>query len=155
MIQKPNITATAMIARSASSPSSHAPAARRYAASGLDCSVRPSNVVDHAVDASLAMSENEIPPSQKISHTKLLTLPSRSDARTATTQRTLVARLRRRPVHRWSSRAHPGHGRRLRARMPGADTSISGIRVARELDPTGSSPIAVSRRGSSATTVPS
>jgi hypothetical protein len=59
------ITATVMIARRAPSPSSPAPAARRFAASGLDRSVRPSKIVHHAVDASLLMPGNHIHPSQK------------------------------------------------------------------------------------------
>jgi hypothetical protein len=42
---------TRMIARSAPSPSSPAPSARRYAALGPDCSARPSKPVDHAVYA--------------------------------------------------------------------------------------------------------
>jgi hypothetical protein len=50
-----DITAAVMIAWSAPSPSSPAPAARRYAALGLDRSVRPSKVGCHANDGSLSM----------------------------------------------------------------------------------------------------
>jgi putative transposase len=40
-------------------------------------------------------------------------------------------------LHRWQPHAHADRGRRLHARVPGSlisDISISGIRVARELD---------------------
>ena len=47
------IAATRMIARYAHSPSSPAPSARRYAASGLDRLARPSKQADRAVDANL------------------------------------------------------------------------------------------------------
>jgi hypothetical protein len=60
-----NITATAMIAWLALSPSSPAPAAHRCAASGLDRSVRPSKVDNRAVDVSLSMYQTANPPSQK------------------------------------------------------------------------------------------
>ena len=48
----------------------------------------------------------------------------------------LVARLRVRHAHRRPPLPHPGRGRRLHPRVPGlvADTSLSGARVARELD---------------------
>jgi len=60
-----DIAAMMMIAWSAPSPSSAAPTARRYAASGLDRSVRPSKLVRHAADASLSTSKTANPPSQK------------------------------------------------------------------------------------------
>lgn len=49
------ITATAMMARHAPSPSSSSPAARRSAASGLERSVRPSKLIHHAADALFLM----------------------------------------------------------------------------------------------------
>ena len=60
-----DIAAMPMIAWSAPSPSNPAPLARHYAALGLDRSVRPSKVVDRAVDASFSMYENTNSPSQK------------------------------------------------------------------------------------------
>ena len=60
-----DITATAIIAWSAPSSSSPAPAARRCAALELDRSARPSKLADHAADESLSMFENENQPSQK------------------------------------------------------------------------------------------
>jgi len=60
-----DITATAIIAWSAPSPSSPAPAARRCAALELDRSARPSKLADRAADESLSMFENENQPSQK------------------------------------------------------------------------------------------
>jgi hypothetical protein len=57
------ITATAMIARPASSP---APMARRSAASGLDRSARPSKLVSHATAGILfSMLGNQIHLSQR------------------------------------------------------------------------------------------
>src|SRR6516225_3707618 len=46
-----HIAATRMIARSAPSPSSPAPSARRYAALGLDRSARPRKGYNHAANA--------------------------------------------------------------------------------------------------------
>jgi hypothetical protein len=60
-----DITAPFMIAWHAPSPSSPASSTRRCAALGLDRSVRPSKVADHAVDALLLMFKNANPPSQK------------------------------------------------------------------------------------------
>jgi hypothetical protein len=60
-----DIAVLSMIAWSAPSPSSPAPAARRCAALGLDRSARPSKLADRAADASLSMFENETQPSQK------------------------------------------------------------------------------------------
>ena len=56
------ITATAMIARPASSP---APMARRSAASGLDRSARPSKLVGHATNILFSMLGNQIHLSQR------------------------------------------------------------------------------------------
>jgi hypothetical protein len=50
-----NIMARTIVAWSAPSPSSPAPAARRYAALGLDRSMRPSKLVDRAADALFLM----------------------------------------------------------------------------------------------------
>ncbi len=47
------------VALPASSPSSPAPAARRYAALGLDRSARPSKLADRAADATCSMCGNE------------------------------------------------------------------------------------------------
>jgi len=68
------ITATEMIAWSASSPSSPAPAARRSAASGLDCSARPSKRVCHAADALVLDARKPNSSFAEIPHAKLLTL---------------------------------------------------------------------------------
>jgi hypothetical protein len=54
-----------MIAWSAPSPSSPAPAARRCAALGLDRSARPGKLTNRATDAAVSMDQNENPPSQK------------------------------------------------------------------------------------------
>ena len=59
------IAAASMIAWSASSPSSPAPAARRCAALGLDRSMRPSKMAHRSVDAVFSMHQNENPSSQK------------------------------------------------------------------------------------------
>jgi hypothetical protein len=64
-MNKTDIVARPMIAWSAPSPSSPAPAARRCAALGLDRSARPSKLADHAADAAVSMDRNENPPSQK------------------------------------------------------------------------------------------
>jgi len=73
MIMATGIMAGPIIAWSAASPSSPAPSARRYAALGLDRSLQPSNLADHASDASISMdtttTTNLNPPSQK-SHTQ-------------------------------------------------------------------------------------
>src|SRR6266540_1313149 len=68
-------TATPMIAWPAPSPSSPAPSARRYAALGLDCSVRPSKLAHRAADASCSMYGNVKSTFTEISYTKLLTFP--------------------------------------------------------------------------------
>jgi hypothetical protein len=65
MMRIANITATSIIARSAPSPSSPAPSARRYAAVGLDRSVRPSKIADVPMMPSFSMYANPNPPSQK------------------------------------------------------------------------------------------
>jgi hypothetical protein len=70
-----DITATTMIAWSEPSPSSPAPAARRYAASGLDRSVRPSKVVGHAVDATSQYLKNPTSTFTEIAYTKFRTFP--------------------------------------------------------------------------------
>jgi hypothetical protein len=78
-----SIAATPMIAWSAPSPSSPAPLARRCAALGLDCSVRPSKVADRAANALFPML---VPVAYMLdgkcestftepSYTKLLTFP--------------------------------------------------------------------------------
>jgi hypothetical protein len=59
------IAVTFMIAWSASSPSSPAPAARRCAALGLDRSMRPSKLLTVPADAVFSMYQNGNPPSQK------------------------------------------------------------------------------------------
>jgi hypothetical protein len=69
MMTTTDITAPPMIAWSALSPSSPAPSARRYAALGLDRSVRPSKLADRAADAKFSMDRNQSHPSQK-SHTQ-------------------------------------------------------------------------------------
>src|SRR6266568_2387366 len=70
-------TATPMIAWPAPSPSSPAPSARRYAALGLDRSVRPSKLAHRAADASCSMYGNVKSTFTEISYTELLTFPSR------------------------------------------------------------------------------
>jgi len=65
MMTTDDIAVMSIIAWSALSPSSPAPAARRYAASGLDGSVRPSKLADRAADAAVSMYQNANPPSQK------------------------------------------------------------------------------------------
>ena len=65
MITIADMATTSMIARSAPSPSSPAPSARRCATSGLDRSAWRSKVADRAADASIAMSGKQNPPSQK------------------------------------------------------------------------------------------
>ena len=65
MTKTTDIAAEIIIAWSALSPSSPAPAARRCAASGLDRSARPSKIAHHADDASLSMFQTANPPSQK------------------------------------------------------------------------------------------
>jgi len=64
MMRIDGITTVPMIARSAPSPSSPAPSARRYAALGLDRSARPSKGAVRA-NASLFMHANTNQPSQK------------------------------------------------------------------------------------------
>ena len=68
-------TATPMIAWPAPSPSSPAPSARRYAALGLDRSVRPSKLAHRAADASCSMYGKPKSIFTEISYTKLLTFP--------------------------------------------------------------------------------
>jgi len=70
-----DIATMPMIAWSAPSPSSPAPSARRYAALGLDRSMRPSKVADRVADASLSMYEKRKSTFTEISYTKLLTFP--------------------------------------------------------------------------------
>ena len=70
-----DITAMSMIAWSAPSPSSPASSTRRYAALGLDRSVRPSKVADRAADAQFSIHGNSKSTFTEISYTELLTLP--------------------------------------------------------------------------------
>jgi hypothetical protein len=70
------ITAMSMIAWSAHSPSSPASSTRRGAALGLDRSVRPSKVVDRAVDAQFSIRGNSKSTFTEISYTELLILPA-------------------------------------------------------------------------------
>src|SRR6266536_3133557 len=77
MIYTTDTTATPMIAWPAPSPSSPAPSALRYAALGLDCSVRPSKLAHRAADASCSMYGNVKSTFTEISYTKLLTFPDR------------------------------------------------------------------------------
>jgi hypothetical protein len=66
MIMATGIMATSMITWLEASPSSPAPSARRYAALGLDRSLQPSKLADHAFDAALSTeSTNLNPPSRK------------------------------------------------------------------------------------------
>jgi hypothetical protein len=66
MIITTGIVARPIIAWSAALPSSPAPSARRYATLGLDRSLQPSKLCDHAFDASVSMdTTNLIPPAQK------------------------------------------------------------------------------------------
>ena len=70
-----DITAPTMIAWPEPSPSSPAPAARRCAASGLDRSARPSNVVGHAVDATIQCRKTPTSTFTEIAYTKFRTVP--------------------------------------------------------------------------------
>ena len=65
MTSTTDIAGSSMIAWPPPSPSSPAPAAHRYAASGLDRSMRPSNLADRSADASVSMYKNGNQPSQK------------------------------------------------------------------------------------------
>jgi hypothetical protein len=66
MIMATGIIARPIMAWPAASLSSPAPSARRYAALGLDRSLQPSKLSDHASDASLSMDTTNLnPPSQK------------------------------------------------------------------------------------------
>ena len=66
MIMATDIMARSIMAWRAASPSSPAPAARRYAALGLDRLLQPSKLADHASDASISMDTTNLnPPSQK------------------------------------------------------------------------------------------
>jgi hypothetical protein len=66
MIMATGIMARPIIAWPAASPSSPAPSARRYAALGLDRSLQPSKLADHASDASFSINTANLkPPSQK------------------------------------------------------------------------------------------
>ena len=76
MMRTTDTTATPMIAWPAPSPSSPAPSARRYAALGLDGSVRPSKLAHRAADASCSMYGNAKSTFTEISYTKLLTFPT-------------------------------------------------------------------------------
>jgi hypothetical protein len=63
-LSQTSIAALSIIARTAPSPSSPAPSARRGAALGLDRSMRPSKLADRADDAAVSMNENANQPSQ-------------------------------------------------------------------------------------------
>jgi hypothetical protein len=66
MIMATGIMARPIIAWAAAAPSSPAPPARRYAALGLDRSLQPSKLADHASDAALPMDTTNLnPPSRK------------------------------------------------------------------------------------------
>jgi len=53
-----------------------APSARRYAALGLDRSLQPSKLADHAFDAALSTESTNLNPTfTEISYTNYLTLP--------------------------------------------------------------------------------
>jgi hypothetical protein len=66
MIMATGIMARPIIAWPAASPSSPAPSARRYAALGLDRSLQPSKLADHASDALFSMDTTNLnPPSRK------------------------------------------------------------------------------------------
>src|SRR6516225_10635660 len=70
------IAAAAIVAWRAPSPSSPAPrGARRGAASGLDCSVRPSTVAAMPADAPLSMQPKPKFTVTETSYTKVRTLP--------------------------------------------------------------------------------
>ena len=64
-----------MIAWSAPSPSNPASSTRRYAALGLDRSVRPSKAADRAANAQFSIHGNSKSTFTEISYTELLTLP--------------------------------------------------------------------------------
>ena len=68
------ITASMMMARRAPSPSSPAPTARRFAASGLDRSVRPSKIVRQCRRRFLDPGKPDSPFTE-IPYTKFLTFP--------------------------------------------------------------------------------
>ena len=76
MITKTSIMAKPIIAWSAASPSSPAPSARRYAALGLDRSLQPSKLADHALRCRILDGHDE-PQSTftEISYTNYLTIP--------------------------------------------------------------------------------
>jgi len=67
MTMATGIMARPIMAWPAALPSSPAPSARRYAALGLDRSLQPSKLADHAFDAPVPThdDENVNPPSQK------------------------------------------------------------------------------------------
>jgi hypothetical protein len=70
-----DIAAAAIVAWRAPSPSSPAPVARRYAASGLDCSVRPSKLAAMPLTPHSRVSKSKFTFTEP-SYTKLLTLPN-------------------------------------------------------------------------------
>jgi hypothetical protein len=72
------IAARSIVAWRAPSPSSPAPAARRFAASGLDRSVRPSKPTARAADAPSLDVREPKSTFTEISYTKLLTFPQDS-----------------------------------------------------------------------------
>jgi hypothetical protein len=78
MIIATGIMARPIIAWATAAPSSPAPSARRYAALGLDRSLQPSKLADHASDARVVDGHDE-PQSTftEISYTNYLTLPLR------------------------------------------------------------------------------
>ena len=79
-----------------------------------------------------------------------------ADAGPATAERSLVARLRLRSVHRRPPHAHPGRGRRLHARVPGARPRHLDLRhPGRPRTRSAARRSQASRRRSSATTAPS
>jgi hypothetical protein len=78
MIIATGIMARPIIAWATVAPSSPAPSARRYAALGLDRSLQPSKLADHASDARVVDGHDE-PQSTftEISYTNYLTIPRR------------------------------------------------------------------------------
>jgi hypothetical protein len=87
------IAARSIVAWRAPSPSSPAPAARRFAASGLDRSVRPSKHAARAADAPSLDVREPKSTFTEISYTKLLTFPPTGDPATLASQ---IDKLKRR-----------------------------------------------------------
>ena len=79
MIMATGIMARPIIAWAAAAPSSPAPSARRYAALGLDRSLQPSKLADHALRC-LDLDGHDEPQSTftEISYTNYLTIPDNS-----------------------------------------------------------------------------